>query len=67
MSAYRVVYWAGLSKDFASFWESLDFYATAHHPRQLVNLDNCDGSDDAPNASGLTAAEKEAVELVDWP
>jgi hypothetical protein len=63
---YRVVYWAGLKRDFPSFADALSFYDTARTPKQLVSLDDCDGSDDAPNPSGLTAAEKEAVEMVDW-
>jgi hypothetical protein len=62
MNRYSVTYWAGLSRDFPTFIESMEFYKTAHPPRRIVNLERCDY-----DSSGLTAAEKEAVELVDWP
>lgn len=59
---YSVAYWAGLNKNFPDFISALSFYETAHTPKRLVNLDRCDY-----DSSGLTAAEKEAVERVDWP
>jgi hypothetical protein len=68
MSRYSVCYFAGRNRDFATFWEALDWYATAPLPRQLINNDRCDGAPDAPNGGcGLTESEREAVEYVDWP
>jgi hypothetical protein len=64
---YRVAYYCGSKKDFASFWEALDWYAQAPMPRKLLNLDNCDGAPDATNETGLTESQREMVEMVDWP
>jgi hypothetical protein len=64
---YRVAYYSGRNRDFATFIEALSFYETAQLPRQLVNLERYDGAPDAACERGLTESEQEMVEMVDWP
>ena len=59
---YRVRYGWMQHEDFGMFGDALAFYAKTPGAEAPMNLDRYDGSDDG-NHSGLSEAEREAVEL----